>query len=102
MLSRGNSVTLKVVIHQAPQQNNLDASHFPALKLLYRAEPIFEVVERCGFGWVSTRQFCITAVEDLRLPWNEAEKECVRRGGHLASIRGEQIQDLVDALLLNR
>jgi hypothetical protein len=102
MLSRGNSVTLKVVIHQAPQQNNLDPSHIPALKLWYRAEPISEVVEQCGFGWVSMRQFCITAVEDLRLPWNEAEMECGRRGGHLASIRSEQMQDLVDTLLLNR
>jgi hypothetical protein len=102
MLSRDNRVTLTVVIPQAAQQHSLDASHIPALKMWYRAEPINEVVEQCGFGWVSMRQFCITAVEDLRLPWNEAELECSRRGGHLISIRSEQMQDLVDSLLVNR
>lgn len=102
MSSRGNSVTLRVVTHQAPQQNSQDTSRIPALKLWYRAEPMSEVVEQCGFGWVSMRQFCITAVEDMRLPWNEAEMECSRRGGHLISIRSEQMQDLVDTLLLNR
>jgi hypothetical protein len=102
MLSRGNRVTLTVVIRQATQQNSLDAAHIPALKLWYRAEPINEVVEQCGFGWVSMRQFCVTAVEDPRLPWNEAEMECIRRGGHLISIRSEQMQDLVDSLLVNR
>ena len=102
MLSRGNKVTLTVVIPQAAQQHSLDASYIPALKLWYRAEPINEVVEQCGFGWVSMRQFCITAVEDLRMPWNESEMECSRRGGHLISIRSEQMQDLVDSLLFNR
>ena len=102
MLSRDNRVTLTVLILQSSQQNNLDASHIPALKLWYHAEPINEVVEQCGFGWVSMRQFCITAVEDLRLPWNEAEMECSRRGGHLISIRSEQMQDLVDSVLVNR
>lgn len=102
VLSRGNSVVLKVVIHQAPQQDGVDTSHIPALKLWYHAEAIADIVEQCGFGWVSMRQFCITAVEDLRLPWHEAEMECGRRGGHLASIRSEQAQDLVDSLLLNR
>ena len=102
MLSRGNRVTLTVVIPQAAQQHSLDTSQIPALKLWYRAEPINEVVEQCGFGWVSMRQFCITSVEDMRLPWNEAEMECGRRGGHLISIRSEQMQDLVDILLVNR
>jgi hypothetical protein len=96
VLSRGNSVTLRVVIHQESEPN------IPALKLSYHAEPIAEVVEQCGFGWVSVRQFCVTAVEDLRLPWQEAEMECIRRGGHLASIRSEVAQDLVDNMLLSR
>jgi hypothetical protein len=102
VLSRGNSVTLRVVIHQEPQQSSQDTSNIPALKLWYHAEPIIELVEQCGFGWVSARQFCVTAVEELRLPWHEAEMECSRRGGHLASIRSEVAQDLVDNLLLNR
>jgi hypothetical protein len=93
---------LRVVIHQGPQLSGQDTSHIPALKLWYHAEPISEVVEQCGFGWVSMWQFCVSAVEDLRLPWHEAEVECSRRGGHLASIRSEQVQDLVDTLLLNR
>jgi hypothetical protein len=102
VLSRGNSVTLRVVIHQESEQSGHDTPNIPALKLWYHAEPIAEVVEQCGFGWVSVRQFCVTAVEDLRLPWQEAEVECNRRGGHLASIRSEVAQDLVDNMLLNR
>jgi hypothetical protein len=102
VLSRGNIVTLRVVTHQEPEQSAQDTSNIPALKLWYHAEPIGEVVESCGFGWVSVSQFCVTAVEDLRLPWQEAEMECNRRGGHLASIRSEVAQDVVDSLLLNR
>lgn len=96
--SRGNSIVLRVVIDQSSQ----DTLHIPTMKLWYNAEPIVAVVQTCGFGWVSMRQFCVTAVEDLRLPWHEAEMECIRRGGHLASIRNEQAQSLVDSLLLNR
>jgi hypothetical protein len=102
VLSRGNSVTLRVVTHQEAEHSGQHTSSMPALKLWYHAEPVTEVVERCGFGWVSVRQFCVTAVEDLRLPWQEAELECNRRGGHLASIRSEMAQDVVDSLLLNR
>jgi hypothetical protein len=102
MTSRGNSVVLRVVAHKDPEPSGHDGSHTPALKLWYHAEPVSDVTERCAFGWVSVRQFCVAAVEDMRLPWLEAEMECGRRGGHLASIRSEQAQDLVDTLLLNR
>ena len=99
MLSHGNIVTLRVAI---PNVALDEVPQMPALRLWYHAEPIPEIVQQCGFGWVSMRPFCVTAVEDMRLPWHEAEKECMRRDGHLLSIRSEQNQDLVDNLLLNR
>jgi hypothetical protein len=102
VVSRGNSVTLKVVMHQQPEQSRHDTPNILALKLWYHAEPVVQVVQQCAFGWVSVGQFCVTAVEDLRLPWQDAEMECNRRGGHLASVRSEMAQDIVDNMLLNR
>ena len=96
VISHGNVVTLRVVIQQTPAEDS------PALRLWYHAEPIPEIVQQCGYGWVSMRPFCVAVVEDLRLAWHEAEMECSRRGGHLVSIRSEQNQDLIDNLLLNR
>lgn len=73
-----------------------------ALRMSYRAEPIESVVGVCEFGWVVLRQFCITALEGVKLPWTQAEVECSRKGGHLASIRSEQDQKILDNLLVNR
>ncbi|KAJ9588501.1 hypothetical protein L9F63_018157, partial [Diploptera punctata] len=95
VISHGNVVTLRVVIQQTSSEDS------PALRLWYHAEPIPEIVQQCGFGWVSMRPFCITVVEDVRLQWHEAEMECGRREGHLVSIRSEQNQDIIDNLLLN-
>ncbi|XP_068083923.1 uncharacterized protein [Anabrus simplex] len=91
VLSLGNSVTLRVVAHHAM---------VPVLKLWYHAEAIPDLIQQCSFGWVALRQFCITVVDDTRVTWHEAEQECGRRGGHLASIRSEEAQATVDNLLL--
>jgi hypothetical protein len=72
------------------------------LRMTYRAAPVDEIVGACGFGWVSLKQFCVSAVEEAKLPWAQAEIECTRRGGHLASIRSEHSQTVVNNLLLNR
>lgn len=94
-MSRGNRVTLQVSVRGI-------GSEALGLRMTYRAEPIEEVVGLCEFGWVALRQFCISAVEGIRLPWTQAEMECIRRGGHLTSVRSEQAQNIVNNLLLNR
>ncbi|XP_068905882.1 uncharacterized protein [Tenebrio molitor] len=94
VVSRENKVVLRV---------NVRSSNGGALglRMTYRAAPVDEIVGACGFGWVSLKQFCVSAVEEAKLPWAQAEIECTRRGGHLASIRSEHSQTVVNNLLLN-
>ncbi|KAK9876707.1 hypothetical protein WA026_014947 [Henosepilachna vigintioctopunctata] len=95
LVSRGCRVTLQVTVR------GMDNGAI-GLRMTYRAEPIEEIVGLCEFGWVAMRQFCLSVTEGVKLPWAQAEIECVRKGGHLASIRSEHAQDIVDNLLLNR
>lgn len=73
----------------------------PSIYLEYNALPIPEIVSQCAFGWIAIHQFCITAIETA-LPWKQAESECEKYGGHLASIKSEREQKLIDTLLMNR
>ncbi|CAH0546922.1 unnamed protein product [Brassicogethes aeneus] len=95
MVSRENKVVLKVSVRSG-------SGGALGLRMTYRAEPVESIVGMCGFGWVALRQFCVSAPEGPRLPWAQAEMECTRRGGHLASIRNQHDQAVVDSLLLNR
>lgn len=73
----------------------------PSIYFEYNAVPITEIVSLCAFGWIAVHQFCVTAVE-MALSWQDAELECKHRGGHLASIKSEREQKLIDTLLMNR
>lgn len=73
----------------------------PSLYIEYHALPILDIVSQCAFGWVAVHQFCITAIETA-LSWAMAEEECKKLGGHLASIKSEREQRIIDTLLLNR
>lgn len=97
IVSRDNRVLMKVSARGYRQQ-----SYSLVLRFQYYAEPVPSVVQQCSFGWVAVRQFCVTAMDNVRLPWLQAELECNRRGGHLASVRSEQAQSVIDQLLMNR
>lgn len=73
----------------------------PSVYIEYTAIPIPEIVSQCAFGWIAVNQFCVSAIE-LALPWKEAENHCKMLGGHLASIKSEREQKLIDTLLMNR
>lgn len=73
----------------------------PSVYLEYTALPIPEIVSQCAFGWIAINQFCVSAIE-LALPWKQAEHHCQTLGGHLASIKSEREQKIIDTLLMNR
>lgn len=92
--SRENRVIMKVLVR--------GTDHNIRMRFRYHSSPIPEIVQQCSFGWVAVRQFCVTVVENVRMSWQQAELECHKRGGHLASVRSEQAQIIIDNLLLNR
>lgn len=73
----------------------------PTIHLEYTAIAIESIVSQCAFGWILVGQFCVSTINEL-LTWQHAENYCNREGGHLASIRSENEQTLVNKLLLNR
>ena len=91
-------VTKKDFKHLEDASSNLQDI---SLRLDYTALSIFELVSQCSFGWILVGDFCMSIV-NKPLHWDYAEKECNHLGGHLASIRSENDQLLVDKLLLNR
>lgn len=88
-------------LNQLSEDNTYSTSQDISLRLDYTAFSINELVSQCSFGWILVGDFCMSIVSKS-LPWDNAEKECNNIGGHLASIRSENDQLLVDKLLLNR
>lgn len=95
MVSRENKVVLKVSVRSV-------STSALGLQMNYRADAVEEITGLCGFGWVAVKQFCIAAVEGAKLPWAQAEMECRRREGHLASVRNEHTQRIINSMLMNR
>lgn len=81
--------------------NTASSETIPSVYIEYTALPIPEIVSQCAFGWIAVNQFCISAIE-MSLPWKQAEAHCKSLGGHLASIKSEREQRLIDTLLMNR
>lgn len=73
----------------------------PSISLEYSAVPIANLASPCAFGWILVGQFCLSIFHEL-MTWQSAESYCVELGGHLASIRSESEQQLLDQMLLNR
>lgn len=102
----GNSTNIDAresVIRDDINNRNMANSLYdtPSLYIEYTALPVFEIVSQCAFGWIAVNQFCISAIE-LTLTWKEAESHCQTLGGHLASIKSEREQKIIDTLLMNR
>ncbi|XP_060519804.1 uncharacterized protein LOC132698003 isoform X2 [Cylas formicarius] len=96
IVSKENKISLKVFV-----RNIGSNSGALGLRMSYRADAVEEIVGPCDFGWIAVNQFCVATPEQVRLTWTDAEGECVRRGGHLLSIRSERDQNMVDRLLFN-
>ncbi|XP_050099213.1 uncharacterized protein LOC126579711 [Anopheles aquasalis] len=106
LLSTGNHIAIKVSKHPSTMVGNATVTTTttttvaPSLVIEYQAHPVAVLTSRCAFGWLAIEQLCIAAIE-RRLPWQAAEAECNRLGGHLLSIRSSDDQQLIDQLLLH-
>lgn len=69
--------------------------------LEYFSIPIHQIVSECVFGWIKMNQFCVS-VSSIKLAWKQSELFCRNLGGHLASIKSEKEQEIIDNLLKNR
>lgn len=74
---------------------------YPSLYFEYHSKGIPDIVSQCAFGWIQMDQFCVSPVERM-LTWDQAESECVRLNGHLAIIRSDSDQKIIDSLIKNR
>lgn len=88
-LSSLDNVDAKNVIHEIP------------IVLEYFSIPIPQIVSECAFGWIKMNQFCVS-VSSIKLTWKQSELFCGNLGGHLASIKSEREQEIIDNLLKNR
>ncbi|KAJ2943543.1 hypothetical protein O0L34_g16651 [Tuta absoluta] len=94
IISEGNSVRLNISL-------NAKKNEAMWLKAWWMDKTIEDIVGRCDYGWVSSGDFCISALRESKRAWRQAEAECVRLGGHLASILNERQQQIVDQLLIH-
>lgn len=83
---------------------NDEMQELPSLFIEYNAIPIESITSpKCAFGWVNVNnQFCVTAMEQQPLTWQQAANECERKGAKLAAIRSENDQNVIDQLILKR
>lgn len=95
IISERNSVKLNISILAKKNSSAM------WLKVWWMDKPIEEVIGQCDFGWVVSGDFCVTSVRETKSSWRQAELECVRLGGHLASILNERQQQIMDQLLIH-
>ncbi|XP_026688194.1 uncharacterized protein LOC113472597, partial [Diaphorina citri] len=92
IVSRENKIQLKIL-----------AKNFihKWIHIIYETLAIDHIVQNCHLGSIAVRQFCLSVVDSVKLSWPEAESECVKRHGHLASIRSAYTQSMIDSMLLS-
>lgn len=88
-LSTLDTVDAKMVVNEMP------------ILLEYLSIPMPQIVSECAFGWIKMNQFCVS-VSSIKLTWEQSELFCRNLGGHLASIKSEKEQEIIDNLLKNR
>lgn len=95
IVSEGNFVRLNISV---VAKKNSSAMW---LKVWWMDKPTEEVVGQCDYGWVISGDFCISVVREVKRTWRQAEAECVRLGGHLASVLSDRQQRIMDQLLIH-
>lgn len=95
IVSEGNYIRLNISVLA---KKNTSAMW---LKVWWMDKPIEEIMGHCDYGWVLSGDFCISVVREGKKAWRQAEGECEKRGGHLASVLSDRQQGVMDQLLIN-
>lgn len=95
IVSEGNFIRLNISVLA---KKNTSAMW---LKVWWMDKPMEDVVGHCEYGWVLSGDFCISVARESKRAWRQAESECVRLGGHLASVLNDRQQEIMDQLLMN-
>lgn len=93
IISERNSVRLNISILAKKNSSAM------WLKVWWMDKPVEEIIGHCDYGWVVSGDFCIMAVREAKKAWRQAENECIKIGGHLASVLNERQQQIIDQLL---
>ncbi|CAF4926780.1 unnamed protein product [Pieris macdunnoughi] len=93
IISEGNSIRLNVSILAKKNSSAM------WLKVWWMDKPMEDMVGNCEFSWIASGDFCVSAIRDIKKTWRQAEAECVKLGGHLASLADEHQQQILDQLL---
>jgi hypothetical protein len=95
IISEGNSVRLNISVLAKKNSSAM------WLKVWWMDKAVEELVGHCDYGWVLSGDFCISAVRETKRAWRQAETECVRLGGHLASVLNDRQQQTLDQMLIH-
>ncbi|KAL0822201.1 hypothetical protein ABMA28_004331, partial [Loxostege sticticalis] len=95
IISEANSVRLNISVLAKKNSSAM------WLKVWWMDKAMEDVVGHCDYGWVLSGDFCISAVREAKRAWRQAEAECVRLGGHLASVLNERQQQVMDQMLIH-
>lgn len=95
IISEANSIRLNISVLAKKSSSAM------WLKVWWMDKAIESVVGHCDYGWVLSGDFCISAVREAKRAWRQAEAECVRLGGHLASVLNERQQQIMDQMLIH-
>ncbi|GBP53088.1 hypothetical protein EVAR_43374_1 [Eumeta japonica] len=93
IVSKRNAIRLNISITAREEEEGM------WLKAWWMSEPIEELVGACEWGWAASGEWCVSARRDAKRPWRQAEAECARLGGHLASVVNEKEQSVLDDIL---
>ncbi|KAF6202825.1 hypothetical protein GE061_003230 [Apolygus lucorum] len=94
LLSSRNSMTIRV-------EAKAGLLAYPAMYIRYEATGEESLVAGCPWPWLRHLNLCLRVVEEEQT-WDAAEASCQAVGGHLASIRSQELQDIIDLMLINR
>jgi len=81
------------------QNTNLFIKYFSKLKCILeeKVAPVGQHDRECPGEWVQFEGYCYLVVNNTAV-WDQAEKNCISKGGHLASIHSDSENNFIQSL----